>query len=74
MWKIKPTAVYYTIVDHEDNLICFMSITDKDYNNAQLIIEAVNKMKRDSALPDATADEMADEEKEAIVNLETVNC
>lgn len=42
MWKIKPTAVYYTIVDEDDKLICFMGISEKDYQKARLICNKVN--------------------------------
>ncbi len=49
-WKIVPTAVYYTIKDANDNLICFMSLSEHDYENAKMIIELVaenNRLKKE---------------------------
>lgn len=42
LWRLKTTAVYHTIVDSEDNLICFMGIREDGLKDARRIIELHN--------------------------------
>ena len=36
-WKVVASAVYYTIIDEDDKLICFMSLDEKDKAIAEYI-------------------------------------
>lgn len=41
-WLVKPSAVYYTIVDESGGLIAFMSLTEDDKQIAEYICKLHN--------------------------------
>ncbi len=42
-WRIEPTAVYYTIKNEDNAIVCFMSLSEKDREIAEHICKIHNE-------------------------------